>query len=142
MENPWEILKFILTGGAGFGASQLYDTYVRGRKDKKDSESEALRAANESRDRDLALLRDQDEAERAFRDELRAEISSLRTRVVTLEQELKTSTERYVELLHEHTILKSKYTIAQQQIDTLKSDLKRLQDDKNDINIGGGVDGN
>jgi chromosome segregation ATPase len=137
MENPWEVVKLVLTGGAGFGASQLYDTYIRGKKDKKDSESEALRAANESRDRDLSLIRDQDEAERAFRDELRGEISSLRTRISTLEQELKTSTERYVELLHEHTILKSNYAIAQQQIDTLKSDLKRLKDDKNDMDSSG-----
>jgi chromosome segregation ATPase len=142
MENPWELMKLLLTGGAGFGASQLYDIYIRGRKDKKDSESEALRAANESRDRDLTLIRDQDEAERAFRDELRAEIANLRTRIVTLEQELKASTQQYVELLQEHTILKSNYAIAQQQIDILKSDLKRLQDDKNDINTGGNTGGN
>lgn len=141
MENPWEMLKYVITGGAGFGISQLYDKYVRGRKEKKEGESEVLRAANESRDRDLTLIREQDEAERLFRDELRAEIASLRTRISTLEQELKTSTDRYVELLHEHTILKSNYAIAQQQIDILKTDLKRLQNEQNSTNTGGIVSG-
>lgn len=131
MENVWDFIKLVISGGAGFGASQLYDTYVRSKKDQKDSQSEVLRVANESRDRDFTLIREQDEAERAFRDELRTEISSLRTRIVTLEQELKTSTERYIELLHEHTILKSNYVIAKQEIEILQKSLKKLQDDKN-----------
>lgn len=107
--NIQDLWTYIISGGAGFGLSQLYDSYVKSKRDKKELESDVLRTANESRDRDLTFLRDQDESERKFRDELRLEIDTLRNRVLILEQEVKSANEKYFALLDEHITLKAQY---------------------------------
>lgn len=124
----WNWLKYFVSGGAGIALSQLYDSYIRGRKESKDSQNEAIRTANEVRDRDIEFIRDQDEAERAFREELRAEMAVMRGRITTLEQELKMANERYYEVLEENAKIKAQYEFAIREIDMLRNELQKVTD--------------
>lgn len=121
----WNWLKYFVSGGAGVALSHLYDSYIRGRKENKESQNEVIRTANESRDRDLQFIREHDEAERNFRDELRQEIAILRSQVITLQQELKMTNERYYEVLEENTKIKAQYEFAIREIEMLRNELKK-----------------
>ncbi len=123
----WNWLKYLVSGGAGVALSQLYDSYIRGRKESKDSHNEALRTANESRDRDLQFIREHSEDERTFRDELRQEIAILRGQVVTLQQEIKTTNERYYEVLEENAKIKAQYEFAMREIEMLRNELQKVK---------------
>jgi len=123
----WNWLKYFISGGAGVALSQLYDSYIRGRKESKDSQNEVVKTANETNDRFIAFTRDQDAAERAFRDELRSEMSVLRGRIVTLEQELKMANERYYEVLEENAKVKAQYEIAMKEINILRNELQKVK---------------
>lgn len=125
--NIWDWLSYVLTGGAGFGLYQIYDVYIRGRKNDKDSESEAGRVANESRDRDIQNRREHDDAERQFRGELKEEMAIMRGRISTLEQELKTANERYYEVLQENAMIKAQYEFAIREIESLRATLVKGQ---------------
>jgi chromosome segregation ATPase len=122
----WEWLSYVITGGSGFGLYHLYDVYIRGKRDKKELESEGVRVANESRDRDIEDKREQDETERKFRDELREEISILRGQVVSMQQEIKTTNERYYQVLEENAKIKGQYEFAIREIELLRKQLEKV----------------
>jgi chromosome segregation ATPase len=137
--NLTDLWTYLISGGAGFGLSQLYDSYVKSKRDKRESESDVLRTANESRDRDLAFIKEHDDSVREFRDELRIEIELLRSRVGALEEEIKLTNQKYYALLDEHITHKAnykgledkynsinaKYQEAQGEIEELRKDMKK-----------------
>lgn len=126
-DGVWEWVKMIIAGGGGYGVSQIVDTWFRGRKEKKEAESDNKRIANESRDRDLQLIRNQDETERLFREELRSEMTVMRGRISSLEQELKMANERYYEVLEENAKIKAQYEFAMREIEMLRTELHKAK---------------